>query len=264
MDFCQFDSWEIGFYGKRKYPSLCILGKGQNRRPMIILTMSRSVASVRPNLTPKMNSHSARSLNRLREKAGVAVFKMGRNPEGGQSYVIFDAPGDESGNVIADFEAGIEFKPPIGPSPFRERLRAGLKEMVPGAPPFIDNGADFHGPGIRREITLLIAEFSRQTEPDRPIPGFRDSNSRSDVVPNPSPAHPRLNACESIKGHFKPGGKPMGNFKGFMKGTLRRQNTIGLLGSTPDSHITVQLDLRLAGSNRFGGIYLNFIIFLSS
>lgn len=105
-----------------------------------------------------------------------------------ESAVVFQAPGDFGREVVTELEIRRKLKTLVDAKPVEGLVEGGIERPVPAAHLFVNNGADFPRPGIRREFPALVANLVGNAHPHRPMPAIRDANARPDVVAHPVPA----------------------------------------------------------------------------
>jgi len=80
--------------------------------------------------------------------------------------------------------------------PVERPVQRGVKCEIPFPKLLIDDGPDFHGPGVLRELLALVPDFHRQTDANGPLPFLGHADSRPDVIADPLPADTRICAGE--------------------------------------------------------------------
>src|SRR5208337_1188486 len=146
--------------------------------------------------------------------------------------------------------------------PVKRPLESGIESQIPRLPLFIDDGANFPGPGIRGKDGPLVAQFRRKAHPDRPMPFLRNANPGTDVITNPLVALVRAVAREDVQSRFKPVRPTLGNLNRFVGLMFIRKNALVNGLETFKGEVTVQLDHSAAGRHRVGSIDLNLVVAL--
>src|SRR6266705_5098233 len=121
-------------------------------------------------------------------------------------------------------------------------VKSRVEVQIPAANLLIDDRAHLPGPGIRGEFAALIADFIGETEPNGPMPFFRNAHARANVVAHPLDPISIAMVSEYVKAGFKPVREAMRNLNGFVLGVVGRKNSILSGLAAVDGEIAVQVD----------------------
>ncbi len=143
-------------------------------------------------------------------------------------------------------------------------VNRGVEGEVPAAEFLVNDGADFPGPGIGGEVTLLIANFGGEAKPDRPFPRLRNRHTRPNMVADPHPAAVGLDGGEDVKSGFKPAGETVGDLEGFVHGVIGRKDTVDYGFCAFDGEVAVNFDHGVARGDEVRAVDLDFGVVLGT
>ena len=143
-------------------------------------------------------------------------------------------------------------------------VESGVEREIPPAQLLIDDGPHLPGPGIRGILTPLIADFVRETEPDRPFPFRRDADARANVVADPVYAAAVLFRRENIEADLQPIPEAVGDFDRFVKLVVGGEYSVLRGFRALKREIAVQFDHGAAGFDGVVGIDLDFVVVLGA
>src|SRR5579885_502407 len=90
--------------------------------------------------------------------------------------------------VIAELEVWGKLKAFADARAMKSAVKGRIKGKIPAIDFFVDDGANFPRPGIRRVDGALVSELLRKAEAYRQMPAFRNAETRPDMVAHPGPA----------------------------------------------------------------------------
>src|ERR1700678_2949471 len=90
-----------------------------------------------------------------------------------------------------------------------------VEAQIEPADGLVHDGPDLDRPCIRRIHSPLITDLRRQTDSHRPLPRFRDGDTRADMIANPLPPDSRIRAGEDVKAKLEPVAEAVGDFERF-------------------------------------------------
>src|ERR1039457_2695423 len=105
-----------------------------------------------------------------------------------QTTVVFETEGHDLGEVPRDLRVRSELPSPSSFGPGVSLLERGVDGPVQPPLLFVYDGPYLQAPDRAGEDRASISEFRRQTDADRPMPAFRCTHSRPDVVAHPLPS----------------------------------------------------------------------------
>src|SRR6266705_5004184 len=143
-------------------------------------------------------------------------------------------------------------------------VKSRVEVQIPTANLLIDDRAHLPGPGIRGKFAALIADFIGETEPNGPMPFFRNAHARANVVAHPLDPISIALVGKDVKAGFKPIREAMGNLNGFVLGVVRGKNSILRGLAAVNREIAMQLDHGAVPHDRVVTIDLDLVIVLST
>src|SRR5260370_33754600 len=121
-------------------------------------------------------------------------------------------------------------------------VKSRVEVQIPTANLLIDDRAHLPGPGIRGKFAALIADLIRETEPNGPMPFFRNAHARANVVAHPLDPISIALGGNDVKDGFNPIREAMGNLNGFVLGVVGGKNSILSGLAAVNREIAMQLD----------------------
>src|SRR4029077_8701030 len=134
-----------------------------------------------------------------------------------------------------------------------------IERKIPSADLLVGDHANLPRPGINGKFAGLVADFLREAETNRPIPFFGNAHAGPDVIANPLDAEAAPFVGKDVEANLKPVVEPMGDFDGFVKGVIGREQAIFHSFWTIDREVAVELDHGVVRLDGFVGIDLNLI-----
>src|SRR5260370_11690918 len=143
-------------------------------------------------------------------------------------------------------------------------VKSRVEVQIPTANLLIDDRAHLPGPGIRGKFAALIADFIRETKPNRPMPFFRNAHARANVVAHPLDPISIALVGKDVKAGFKPIREAMGNLNRFVLGVVGGKNSILSGLAAVNGEIAMQLDHGAVRRDRVVTIDLDLVILLGT
>src|ERR1035441_1981775 len=122
-----------------------------------------------------------------------------------QTTVVFETEGHDVGEVPGDLRVRSELPSPSSFGPGVGFLERRVDGPVQTPLLFVYDGPYLQAPDRTGEDRASISEFRRQADADRPVPAFRRSHSRPDVVANPLPSLVIWHRSEDVEPGLEPG-----------------------------------------------------------
>src|SRR5271156_1674187 len=176
--------------------------------------------------------------------------------------VVFQPAADDRGEVITDFCRRREANPSLGigtvPSPLQRRIDS----EVPTPGRLVNNRTYLPCPCIWRINFSLVADLSRNTKADWPMPRVRHTHAGTDVIADPLNAAAVLLAGEDIEADFEPGVDPLRKFERFVLLVVRGIDPIDDVLLSFCREIRMQFDHQAFRRHGICTIDLNFVVSL--
>src|SRR5215472_5009183 len=176
--------------------------------------------------------------------------------------VVFKAACNFGREVVTEFEIWREDDSLVNAFAVERTVERGVDGPIPASHLLIDNGSNFPGPRVDGKLAALVAELIGNTDSHRPVPLFRNTETRTYVVAYPLPSLTDARGGEDVKAGLKPVGPAMSNFNCFVHRMICGEKAIDHLLRAVDSEVAMQLDHGVAGRNRLVAVDLNFVIIL--
>src|ERR1035438_7098854 len=143
-----------------------------------------------------------------------------------QTTVVFKAEGHDLGEVPGDLRVRSELPPASSLGPGVGFLECRIDGPVQTPLLFVYDGPYLQAPDRTGEDRASISEFRRQTDANRPMPAFRCTHSRPDVIAHPPPSLVIWHRSEDVEPGLEPGRDALRDLDCLMQFVLGGQDSV--------------------------------------